>query len=70
MTQVERQFPTGQARAQVLDLAVTALASQKLGRFADAHAALEKLQSLVNSGPGSDQEAIGFLREVESEVHE
>ena len=40
------------------------------GPFADAHAALEKLQSLVNSGPGSDQEAIGFLREVESEVHE
>lgn len=55
-----------------IDVAVIALASQKLGRFSEARAALERLQSLVETGPGSgaDQEALGYLREVESEVHE
>ena len=47
------------------------MASQKLGRFADARAALDQLRTLVDEAPGSgDREAAGFLREVESVVHE
>jgi hypothetical protein len=47
------------------------MASQKLGRFADARAALDHLRILVDKAPGSgDQQAMGFLREVESVVHE
>jgi WD40 repeat protein/serine/threonine protein kinase len=52
------------------DLAVRALASQKLGRFTDARVALDELRSLVELGPGTDQEALTFLREAESMVHE
>ena len=48
-----------------------ALASQKLGRFAEARASLEQLRKLVGTeGDSSDQEAIGFLEEAESVVHE
>jgi WD40 repeat protein/serine/threonine protein kinase len=57
-------------RVLPIDLAVRALASQKLGRFADARTALDQLRSLVESGPATDQEARAFLREAESMVHE
>ncbi len=54
-----------------IDLAVSAMASQKLGRFANARAALERLRTLVDQSPGSGvQEASGFLREAEAVVHE
>ncbi|QEH38461.1 Serine/threonine-protein kinase PrkC [Aquisphaera giovannonii] len=53
-----------------LRLAVLALASQRLGRFADAHAALAELRSLVRTAPNPDPAAAGFLREAEEAVHE
>jgi tetratricopeptide (TPR) repeat protein len=60
----------GAAAPRPVGLAVRALASQRLGRYAEARAALEQLRSLA-AGPGSaDQEAIGFLEEAESAVHE
>ena len=61
----------GAGRVLPIDLAVSAMASQKLGRFADARAALDQLRTLVDETPGpGNQEALGFLREVESVVHE
>jgi WD40 repeat protein/serine/threonine protein kinase len=60
----------GGAGPRPVDLAVRALASQRLGRYAEARAALEQLRTLA-AGPGSaDQEAVGFLEEAESVVHE
>jgi hypothetical protein len=57
--------PSG-ARVKPIDLAVRAMASQQLGRFADAHVALAQLRSLVQTGRWStDQEAMAFLREAE-----
>jgi hypothetical protein len=54
------------ARILPIDLAVRAMASQKLGRFANARAALDQLRSLVQTGHWStDQEALAFLREAE-----
>jgi WD40 repeat protein len=58
-------------RIPPIDLAVRALASQKVGHSSEARAALQQLQSFVASDRGAnDQEALGFLREVEVEVHE
>jgi hypothetical protein len=69
--QLSAQPASGAARVLPIDLAVSAMASQKLGRFADARAALDQLRTLVDEAPGSgDREATGFLREVESVVHE
>ncbi len=61
----------GATRVLPIDLAVVAMASQKLGRYADARTALDQLRTLVQKAPGSgDQAALGFLREAESVVHE
>ena len=71
VARLSAQPASGTARVLPIDLAVSAMASQKLGRFADARAALDHLRTLVDEAPGSgDQEAMGFLREVESVVHE
>ena len=71
VARLSAQPASGAARVLPIDLAVSAMASQKLGRFADARAALDHLRTLVDEAPGSgDQEAMGFLREVESVVHE
>ena len=59
----------GDASPLSIDLAVTALASQKLGRHAEALAACQRLRSLASARPDV-QQAAGFLREVESVVHE
>jgi dipeptidyl aminopeptidase/acylaminoacyl peptidase len=57
--------------ARPIDLAVRAMASQKLGRFAEARGALDQLRELVErQGETSDQETLDFLKEAESEVHE
>ncbi len=62
---------SGSSRVLPIDLAVTAMASQKLGRFADARAALDQLRTVVEKAAGSsDQAAASFLREAESVVHE
>ncbi len=62
---------SGRGRILPIDLAVSAMASHKLGRFADAQAALDQLRAVVQEAPGAgDQEALSFLREVESVVHE
>ena len=54
-----------------LDLAVVAMASQKLGRRGEAQNALDQLRTLVKSPRwANDQEAIGFLREAERVVEE
>jgi WD40 repeat protein/serine/threonine protein kinase len=54
-----------------IDLAVRSLANQKVGRHTESRAALRQLQAYVASDRGAtDQEALGFLREVEREVHE
>ena len=42
---------SGAAKVLPIDLAVSAMASQKLGRFADARAALDQLRTLVDTGP-------------------
>jgi WD40 repeat protein len=48
------------------DLAVTAMASHRLGRNDAAHRALDQLRTLVKSGRwAEDPEALGFLREAE-----
>jgi hypothetical protein len=48
-----------------LDLAVTAMASHRLGHTGDARAALDRLRSLLKTDRwASDQEALGFLREA------
>ncbi|MGO9597691.1 MAG: hypothetical protein ACLP7Q_06790 [Isosphaeraceae bacterium] len=59
----------GDASPLSIDLAVTALASQKLGRHAEALAARDRLRALASAHP-DDQQAAGFLHEVESVVHE
>jgi WD40 repeat protein len=49
-----------------LDLAVTAMASHRLGRDAEARRALGQLREVVNSGArSSNSDAIGFLEEAE-----
>ena len=49
-----------------LDLAVTAMASHRLGHTRDALAALDQLRSLAKADRwANDQEALGFLREAE-----
>ena len=50
-----------------MDLAVTAMASRRLGRDAEAREALEKLRALVKSGAWSNNlDAVGFLEEAEA----
>jgi hypothetical protein len=52
-----------------LDLAVTAMASQRLGRTHDAHAALHQLRSLLQTDRwANDPKAIGFLHEAEGVI--
>ena len=59
------------APASPLDLAVRAMANQKLGHFADARAALDELRTFANAKGGStDPLALEFLAEAESLVHE
>ncbi len=71
IARLNAQPASGAARVLPIDLAVSAMASQKLGHFADARVALDQLRILVDKSPGSgNQEAIGFLREVETVVHE
>jgi eukaryotic-like serine/threonine-protein kinase len=71
VARLNTQPASGPAKVLPIDLAVSAMASQKLGRFADARDALERLRALVDEAPGAgDQEALGFLREVEGVVHE
>jgi hypothetical protein len=49
-----------------VDLAVTALANRRLGRDAEARAALEKLRVLVKSDAWSNNlDAVGLLEEAE-----
>ena len=60
----------GPVKVPPITLAIRALASQKLGHFADAREALDQFRSMVENGQGVDQEALGFLKEAESEVHE
>jgi WD40 repeat protein len=49
-----------------LDLAITAMASHRLGRGAEARPALERLREIVQSDTASsNQDAIGFLEEAE-----
>jgi WD40 repeat protein/serine/threonine protein kinase len=64
--------PAGGATKETpMDLAVRAMASQKLGRFSEARAASDALRRLVSSQPDAgNQEAKGFLQEVEGLVHE
>jgi WD40 repeat protein len=68
-TRLRKNSASSATKPAVIDVAVTALASQKLGHLAEAREALERLQALVKPGPGADQEALGFLREAESSVH-
>jgi hypothetical protein len=52
--------------ATPLDLAVTAMASHRLGRDAEARRALGQLRELVESGRTSgNPDAAGFLEEAE-----
>jgi WD40 repeat protein len=65
-----KEAPAGQASAPLaLDLAVTAMASRKLGRAGDARAALDQLRRLVQTDRWAlDAEAQALLREVEGIV--
>ncbi len=49
-----------------LDLAVRAMANQQLGRSGAARSALDQLRTVVSARGTDDQEARGFLHEVES----
>ena len=52
-----------------LDLAVTAMASQRLGKIPEARAALEGLRALLKGDRwANNQEALGFLQEAEGVV--
>jgi WD40 repeat protein len=63
--------PGAQPARRPIDLAVRAMASQKLERFSEARNALEQLREVVGTEQySSDQEALGFLEEAESLVHE
>ena len=56
----------GDAQATPIDLAVRAMANQKLGRLDAARAALDRLRSLVKSDQvARDSQAAGFLSEAE-----
>ena len=59
----------GDAQATPIDLAVRAMANQKLGRLDAARAALDRLRSLVKSDQvARDPQAAGFLSEAEGAV--
>ena len=71
VARLNTQSTSGATKVLPIDLAVSAMASQRLGRFSDAHAALEQLRTLVGQAASSgDQAAMGFLNEAESVVHE
>jgi WD40 repeat protein/serine/threonine protein kinase len=72
LSQLDVKSATGTAApTPPIILAARALASQKIGHHDEARAALAQLQALVASEHAlADQEALGFLHEVESEVHE
>ena len=49
-----------------MDLAVTVMASHRLGRTQDARSALDRLHSLLKTDQWAhNEEALGFLREAE-----